>query len=165
MTILKLIYHPDVVFKKISKNIDNIDKIFAYNMLETMYHNKGIGMAAIQVGNDIRMMVMDVAENGEKNPLILINPEIVELSQDLSDYSEGNISMPDVYVSVTRANDIKVKYLDIDGNKCELNASGIEARCIMHQIEQMDGRSILDYLSNTKRMITVAKLNKIKRKK
>ncbi len=131
------------------------------DMFETMYAAPGIGLAASQVDVHQRFMVIDVSE--EKNaPQVFINPEIVARDGDQV-YQEGCLSVPGIYADVTRANRITVRYLERDGQPCELDVDGLLAVCIQHEMDHLDGKLFVDYLSPLKREMVRKKLAKQRR--
>ena len=122
------------------------------DMLETMYKAPGIGLAAIQIGLPLRLVVIDVAKEGEeKKPLFLANPEIVWSSEAQSDYEEGCLSIPEFYEMVTRPAEVKVQYLDREGDAKEIHASGLMATCLQHEIDHLNGILFIDHISRLKR--------------
>lgn len=164
MTIKPLIILPDPVLRQVSKPVEMVDsrvQQFADDMLETMYDAPGIGLAAIQVGEPIRMLVIDVSgEEEDRKPQVFINPEILTSSDVRSTYEEGCLSIPGYYAEVDRPAEIKVKYLDRDGKQQELDASGILATCLQHEIDHLDGVLFIDHISRLKRDMVVKKFTK-----
>lgn len=164
MTIKPLIYLPDPLLKQVSMPIETVDsqlQTFADDMLETMYEAPGIGLAAIQVGEPIRMLVLDVSkEEDEKNPQVFINPEILSSSDLRSTYEEGCLSIPGYYAEVERPAEIRVRYLDRDGKQQEIDADGILATCLQHEIDHLDGILFIDHISRLKREMVVKKFTK-----
>ncbi|MGO4836300.1 peptide deformylase, partial [Rhizobiaceae sp. 2RAB30] len=124
MTIKPLILLPDPLLRQVSRPVERVDdtlRKFAGDMLETMYDAPGIGLAAIQVGEPVRLLVIDLAKEGEdKAPQIFVNPEIVERSDEFSIYEEGCLSIPDYYAEVERPASVKVRYIDRDGKEQEI---------------------------------------------
>ncbi len=164
MAILDILRFPDPRLRNRAKRIDQVDAALQGvidDMLETMYQAPGIGLAAIQVNIAKRLIVMDLSE--EKNqPLVLINPEIIE--RDGSDeYEEGCLSVPGIYETVKRAERIRVKALDREGNPFEMDADELLAICIQHEIDHLDGKLFVDYLSSLKRQRIRKKLEKEER--
>jgi len=134
------------------------------DMLETMYGAIGIGLAAPQVGESSRVIVLDVAREGEKpQPLKLANPEIVWSSPELTTCNEGCLSLPEHYAEVTRPAEVRVRYLDYQNEIREMEASGLLATCLQHEIEHLDGILFVDHLSLVKRGMILRKLAKAKR--
>jgi len=170
MALLPILTAPDPRLKTISEPVAEVtDEIrqLVDDMLETMYEAPGIGLAAIQVGVQKRLLVVDViGKNDEENdpePLALINPEITWVSDDDSVYEEGCLSVPAHYADVVRPAEIKLNYLDIEGNKKELHADGLLATCIQHEIDHLDGILFVDHLSALKRNMILRKLLKQKK--
>src|SRR6188472_2505070 len=143
MSIKPLIILPDPVLRQVSKPVERVDaplRKLAADMLDTMYDAPGIGLAAIQVGEPLRMLVIDLAKEGEPPaPQIFVNPEIVEWSDAASVYEEGCLSIPDYYAEVERPASVRVKYLDRDGKLLELEAEGLMATCLQHEIDHLNG--------------------------
>ena len=134
------------------------------DMLETMYSAIGIGLAAPQVGEPVRVIVVDVAREGEKpQPLKLANPEILWLSPELTTCSEGCLSLPEQYAEVTRPAKVRLRYVDYQNEIREMEASGLLATCLQHEIEHLDGILFVDHLSLVKRGMILHKLAKAKR--
>ena len=134
------------------------------DMLETMYAAPGIGLAAIQVGIPKRIIVLDIEQKeGKKNPLFFVNPEIIEKSKDLSTYEEGCLSVPGQFAEIDRPDKCHIKYLDYYGEKKEINAEGMLATCIQHEMDHLEGILFIDYLSKLKKSMIVKKLSKQKK--
>ncbi len=152
MAILEVLHYPDERLRTVAKSIDRITpdiQQLAADMLETMYDEHGVGLAATQVNQHIRMVVMDVSE--ERNqPYVLINPEIIEKSGQI-DNEEGCLSVPDQRANVSRANEVTVKALDLNGEEQEIHAEGFFAICIQHELDHLLGKLYIDYLSPLKR--------------
>ena len=165
MSIKPLIILPDPVLRLVSKPVERVDaplRKFADDMLDTMYDAPGIGLAAIQIGEPIRMLVIDLAKEDEpKAPQVFINPVIVERSDERSIYEEGCLSIPDYYAEVERPASVRVKYLDLDGNQREVAAEGLLATCLQHEIDHLDGVLFIDHISRLKRDIVVRKFRKL----
>jgi len=164
MALRDIIILPNKILKRRSEPItvfdDDIRKL-ADDMFDTMYHAPGIGLAAVQVGVLKRMIVIDVSrEDDSKNPICLINPEIMWSSQDIAEYEEGCLSIPDTYDLVTRPTGIKVRYLDRNGAECELEAQGLLSTCIQHEIDHLDGVVFIDHVSRLKRDRIIKKFAK-----
>ncbi|GAB4297542.1 MAG: peptide deformylase [Methylophaga sp.] len=166
MAILNILHYPDPRLRNKAAPIEKVtDEIrqLADDMLETMYEAPGIGLAAIQVNVQKRLIVIDISE--EKNdPLILINPEITDARGE-REFEEGCLSVPEAYETVTRADQIKVKALDREGEKLEFDADGLLATCIQHEVDHLDGKLFVDYLSNLKRQRIRKKLEKHQKQK
>ena len=165
MSIKPLIILPDPVLRKISTQIERVDanlQKLADDMLETMYQAPGIGLAAIQVGEPLRLLVIDVASKDEpKAPQVFINPEILWKSDEPNVYEEGCLSIPDYYAEVERPKRIRVSYLDRDGKKQECEADGLLATCLQHEIDHLDGVLFIDHISKLKRDMVIRKFKKI----
>ena len=165
MTIRSIITLPDEkILRQISVPLKTVDAdargVFD-DMLETMYDAPGIGIAAIQIGMPQRMVVVDTSKEGEeRKPLFLANPEIIWRSEDVSDYEEGCLSIPEFYEMVERPKDVKVRYLDRMGEPHEIAASGILATVLQHEIDHLNGILFIDYISKLKRDRVVKKFQK-----
>jgi peptide deformylase len=164
MTILPILTIPDPILRKVAAPVERIDdelRRLADDMLETMYGAPGIGLAAPQVGVSRRLVVLDVsAKEGEKAPLVLVNPEIVSLADESRVYEEGCLSIPDVKIEIERPAAVTVRYLDRDGNRQELAADGLLATAIQHEVDHLEGRLIIDFLSRLKREMIVRRFRK-----
>lgn len=167
MTIKPLIILPDPLLRQVSKPVEHFNdrlRKFTDDMLETMYDAPGIGLAAIQVGEPLRLLVIDLAKEGEPPaPHIFVNPEIVERSDERSVYEEGCLSIPDYYAEVERPASVRVKYLDRDGKAREMMAEGLMATCLQHEIDHLDGVLFIDHISKLKRDMVVKKFKKLAR--
>jgi len=167
MSKLDILVAPDPRLKVTSLPVpevnDNIRRLMD-DMLETMYAAPGIGLAAPQVGHPVRVIVVDVAEKDEEpHPYRMVNPRIVDASEELRVTNEGCLSVPDFYADVERADAITVEYQDETGEKHTLKTDGMLATCIAHEIEHLDGVLFVDHLSLVKRNIILRKLQKAKR--
>ena len=164
MSIKNIITVPDEILKKISKPVEKVslnEKKLINDLFETMYQSKGIGLAAVQVGILKRIIVMDVSTKEEKNePLSLINPTIKKVSNESSIYEEGCLSIPDTFIEIERPKICEVEYIDIDGKKKNLKCDGLLSTCLQHEINHLDGKLIIDYLSKLKRDIIIKKISK-----
>jgi peptide deformylase len=164
MTIKPLIILPDPLLRQVSKPVERVDsdlQRLADDMLETMYDAPGIGLAAIQIGVARRMLVIDVAREGEeKQPLVFINPEIVSSSDERSVYEEGCLSIPDYYAEVERPATVGVKYLDRDGKEQTMEADSLLATCLQHEIDHLNGVLFIDHISRLKREMVIKKFTK-----
>jgi peptide deformylase len=133
-------------------------------MLETMYAAPGIGLAAIQVGVPLRIIVMDLAREGEaKQPRYFVNPEILWASEEMQPYEEGCLSVPDVYDDVERPARVKLRYMNYQGETVEDDAEGVYAVCIQHEMDHLEGVLFIDHLSRLKRENALRKLKKARR--
>ena len=161
MAISEIIILPDKQLRLVSKPVEKVTteiRKLADDMFETMYDAPGIGLAASQVDVHQRFMVIDISE--EKNqPQVFINPEIVERAGEQV-YQEGCLSVPGIFADVSRANEIAVRFLDRDGQAQELRADGLLAVCIQHEMDHLDGKLFVDYLSPLKREMVRKKLAK-----
>ncbi|EPF00069.1 peptide deformylase [Rhizobium grahamii] len=164
MTIKPLIILPDPLLRQVSKPIERVDADFqrlADDMLETMYDAPGIGLAAIQIGVPRRMLVIDVSREGEeKQPLVFVNPEIVASSDERSVYEEGCLSIPDYYAEVERPATVTVNYLDRYGKEQTVQADGLLATCLQHEIDHLNGVLFIDHISRLKRDMVIKKFTK-----
>ena len=161
MAKLTILEFPDPRLRKKAVPVDVVDdelRALVDDMFETMYAAPGIGLAAIQVNVAKRIIVIDVSENHDQ-PLCLINPEIIE-RDGAESCEEGCLSVPGVFETVTRADKIRVRALDRDGADIEFEADGLLAVCIQHEIDHLDGKLFVDYLSNLKRQRIRKKLEK-----
>jgi len=143
------------------KTIDNPLRTLVEDMFETMYAAPGIGLAAIQIGVPKRVVTMDLAKKDEpKAPQVFINPEVTWKSDEEATYEEGCLSIPEYYEEVTRPSKVRVKYLDLDGKQHEIEAEGLLATCLQHEIDHTNGVLFIDYISKLKRDIVVKKFRK-----
>lgn len=164
MAILNILQFPDPRLRTIARPVEQVDdaiRKFADDMLETMYAAPGIGLAATQVNVDKRVIVLDVSED-KSQPLYLINPEILEL-QGVEEMEEGCLSVPGVYETVQRADQVRIRALGLDGEPFEMEANDLLAVCIQHEIDHLDGKLFVDYLSQLKRTRIRKKLEKDQR--
>ena len=164
MTIKPLIILPDPLLRQVSAPVETVDADLlklADDMLETMYDAPGIGLAAIQIGIAKRMLVIDVArEDEEKQPQVFINPQIVRSSDERSVYEEGCLSIPEYYAEVERPAVINVRYVGRDGKQHELEADGLLATCLQHEIDHLNGVLFIDHISRLKREMVIKKFTK-----
>jgi peptide deformylase len=167
MALLPILTAPDPRLKKISAPVKEVDasvRKLMDDMLETMYQAPGIGLAAPQVGVLKRVIVLDIAREGEEpQPLRLANPEIVWVSDDDATYNEGCLSLPEHYADVVRPAACRVRYLDQDNKQQEIAAEGLLATCLQHEIDHLDGILFVDHLTALKRNIILRKLLKAKK--
>ncbi len=166
MSKLSILEFPDPRLRRVAKPVDAVtdrERQLASDMLETMYDARGIGLAATQVNEGVRLLVLDLSE--ERNePKVFINPEIIERDGSQT-CEEGCLSVPGIYAEVKRAERIRVRALDTDGESFELEADGLLAVCIQHEIDHLDGKVFVDYLSPLKRRMVEKKLRKQQREK
>ena len=164
MAKLSILEYPDPRLRQAAKPVARVDedvRRFAGDMVEAMYDARGIGLAAVQVGDSRRVVVIDISE--ERNqPRVLINPEILERSGEVES-EEGCLSIPGVYDRIRRAERIRYRALDQEGNPFEEEADGLLAVCIQHEVDHLDGRLFIDYLSELKRSRIRKKLKKQRR--
>jgi peptide deformylase len=164
MAKLPIVTLPDPILRKLSTPVERVDdelRRLADDMLETMYNAPGVGLAAIQVGVPRRLFVLDVADDDEKPaPLVLFNPEIVALGSETRLHEEGCLSIPDFRVEIERPASLTLSYIDRDGNPRELDAEGLLATAIQHEVNHLDGKLIIDFLSPLKRDMVVRKFKK-----
>jgi peptide deformylase len=155
---------PDKRLRQVSEPIKKIDsgvRKLVEDMFETMYDAPGIGLAAIQVGTPKRVVTMDLAKKDEpKQPQVFVNPEILWSSEEKATYEEGCLSIPEFYGDVERPAQVKVKYLDIEGAAHEIEANGLFATCLQHEIDHLNGVLFIDHLSKLKRDRVVKKFTK-----
>ena len=169
MALREIIILPDKQLRLVSKPIEKVTpeiRKLADDMLETMYDAPGIGLAAIQVAQPLRLITMDLAkkdENGatEPKPRVFINPEILSASEEKSVYEEGCLSIPEYYEEVERPAKVRIRFTDLDGKVHEEDADGLFATCIQHEIDHLNGVLFVDYLSKLKRDRVMKKFTKI----
>jgi len=169
MALLPVILAPDPRLKAKCRPVERVDADlvrFMDDMLETMYAAPGIGLSAPQVGDDRRFIVVDASRDGEERaPLRLVNPEIIEISQQDANNEEGCLSFPEHYAEVTRPVAVRVRYLDEQNEVRELAAEGLLATCIQHEIDHLDGILFVDHLTMLRRSMIMRKMQKSKRLK
>ena len=167
MSLLPLVILPDPLLREISKPVANLDgrvKALIEDMFETMYDAPGVGLAAVQVGVTQRIVTMDATRgDDDKEPLALINPEIIWSSDQLSDYEEGCLSIPDYHEVVTRPAKVGVRFLTLAGKIEEREMDGLAATVIQHEIDHLNGKLFIDHLSKLKRDRVLKKFQKIAR--
>jgi peptide deformylase len=186
MAILPIIEAPDVRLKTVSTPVDTFDdqlKILVHDMLETMYDANGIGLAAIQVGIPLRLLVIDLQPEDpdaepeacdhdghhhhhqpvKKEPRVFINPEILDPSAEIKTYQEGCLSVPDIYADVDRPAMCRVRWQDLDGNMHEEVMDDMMAVCIQHEMDHLNGVLFIDHLSRLKRSMVLKKLEKARK--
>ena len=164
MTIRPILVLPDQRLRAVADPVDKIDgevKKLARDMLDTMYAAPGIGLAATQLGEMKRVVVMDLAKDGETpEPIVMINPEILKFSEDTVTTEEGCLSIPDLYYDVERPAEITVRYTDLDGKTITRDATDRLAICVQHELDHLDGVLYIDYLSRLKRDRVLKKFEK-----
>ena len=169
MARLPILIAPNPALKAKAKSVEKVDdsvRRLLDDMLETMYAAPGIGLSGNQVGVLQRIVVLDVARENEKpQPLRLINPELVWRSDELATYNEGCLSIPELYADVVRPAAVKFRFLDERGKKQEMDAAGLLATCVQHEIDHLDGILFVDHLSALKRNMILRKLSKAQKAK
>ncbi|MBL6852581.1 MAG: peptide deformylase [Alphaproteobacteria bacterium] len=169
MAIRPILTAPDPRLKAVSTNVETVDaatRKLIDDMVESMYAADGIGLAAVQIGEPKRIIVMDLDQReGKKNPRHFINPVIIWRSEEFATFEEGCLSVPEIWEEVERAAKIKAEYLDRDGKKHELEADGLLATCLQHEMDHLEGVLFIDHLSKLKRSMLLRKLQKAKRLK
>jgi peptide deformylase len=169
MTIKPLIILPDPLLRQVSQPVERVDSELNQlvdDMLETMYEAPGIGLAAVQVGVPRRLLVIDLAKEGEEPaPLVFINPKIIRSSDERSVYEEGCLSIPDYYAEVERPATITVTSLDRSGKEVTTEAEGLLATCLQHEIDHLDGVLFIDHISRLKREMVIKRFTKAARQK
>ncbi len=164
MAILNVLHYPDPRLRTAAKPVEQVDdelRALIDDMFETMYDAPGIGLAATQVDVHKRLLVCDVSEERDA-PLVFINPELVETEGE-EEMDEGCLSVPGIYETVQRAERIKVRALDRNGEEFEMDADGLLAVCIQHEMDHLEGKLFVDYLSEMKRQRIKKKLQKLRR--
>jgi peptide deformylase len=164
MAIRKILYLPDSRLRTVAKPVETFDyklQELIEDMFDTMYHARGVGLAAPQIGVGLRLSVIDIV--GDKSEqLVIINPEILS-AEGQKEYDEGCLSVPGAYDTVIRADKVKVKALDRNGKPFELEADGLLGECLQHEIDHLNGKLFVDLLSPLKRVMARRKLEKFKR--
>jgi peptide deformylase len=164
MALLEVLHFPDQRLRTVAKAVEQITpeiKTLATNMIETMYDENGVGLAATQVNTHLRIAVIDVSEHRDQ-AMILINPEIIEQSGE-EESQEGCLSVPDINADVKRSEFVTVKFLDIDGKTQVIDADGLLAVCIQHELDHLKGKLFIDYLSPFKQKRIKTKFEKLLR--
>ncbi|TNF22526.1 MAG: peptide deformylase [Rhodobacteraceae bacterium] len=165
-----ILIHPDPRLKKICAPVADLSdelRLLADDMLETMYAAPGIGLAAPQVGVLDRLIVLDCEkdETAPPKPMVMFNPEVTAASDETNTYEEGCLSIPEQYADVTRPAGVQVRWLDRDGALQEQEFGGLWATCVQHEIDHLDGKLFIDYLTPLKRQLITRKMQKLKREK
>ena len=164
MSIKTILTEPNKLLRQKSLAVENVgedERNLIKDMFDTMYAAKGIGLAAIQIGIPKRIIVMDISkEEDKKNPMYFINPKIIKKNNENSTYEEGCLSVPNQFAEIDRPSKCEVEYLDYNGNKQNLQAEGLLATCIQHEIDHLEGILFIDYLSKLKKTIILKKLSK-----
>lgn len=176
MTIRPILLHPDPRLKKTATPVEDIDdalRSLADDMLETMYEAPGIGLAAPQIGLNIRMFVMDCAVRAEEDadatppaePMVLFNPEIVAVSDETSVYEEGCLSIPEHFAEVKRPAEVEMRWIDQHGKEHTRVFDGLWATCAQHELDHLNGKLFIDHISAIKRSMITTKMKKLKRER
>jgi peptide deformylase len=170
MALRNILLHPDPRLKKKCEPVDTIDdatRVLMQDMLETMYHAPGVGLAAPQIGILKRILVMDVVkdEDAEPQPYLMANPEVTWASETLSINEEGCLSIPDEFADVQRPSEVRVRYLDQNGETQEIECDGLLATCVQHEIDHLDGKLFIDYLGPVKRSMITGRMKKRKKER
>ncbi|MCV2866846.1 peptide deformylase [Defluviimonas sp. WL0075] len=170
MSIRPILIHPDPRLKKLCDPVPEITddlRRLAEDMLETMYDAPGVGLAGPQVGQMARIFVMDCVkeEGAAPRPMVLINPEITWRSEALNVHEEGCLSIPEQYAEVTRPAEVRVRWMDLAGKTQEEQFEGLWATCAQHEIDHLDGKLFIDYLTPLKRQLITRKMEKLKRER
>ena len=167
MAIKEILTEPNKILRQVSKPVQKVskeDQKLMDDMVETMYQANGIGLAAIQIGIPKRIIVMDISKNDqEKNPMYFVNPVIKNKNKELSTYEEGCLSVPNQFAEVDRPATCQIEYLDYYGEKKILQAKGLLATCIQHEMDHLEGILFIDYLSKLKKSMIIKKLSKNKK--
>lgn len=167
MALLPILSFPDPRLRTVAKPVEEVtDEIrqLASDMLETMYEAPGIGLAASQVDRHIQLIVMDLSEEKDQ-PMVFINPKITPLTDETQAYEEGCLSVPQIYDKVNRPSRVKIEALNLDGETFEIEADGLLAVCIQHEMDHLSGKLFVDYLSPLKRQRAREKVEKLTRQK
>jgi len=169
MTIRPILTAPDPRLQALSTDVEKVDgeiRKLVEDMAESMYAADGIGLAAVQIGVPKRVIVIDLDQKeGKKNPRAFINPRIIWASEEMAVFEEGCLSVPEIWDDVERPARIKAEYLDLDGKKVELEADGMLATCLQHEMDHLNGVLFIDHLSRLKRSMAIKKLTKAKKLK
>jgi peptide deformylase len=164
MALRPILTVPNPVLKQVSKpalGVDDALRALMDDMLETMYDAPGIGLAAVQIGEPVRVIVMDLAREGEEPaPRYFVNPEIMWASEETAPYEEGCLSVPEIFDQVERPAKVRLRYLNYRGETVEEEAEGLYAVCIQHEMDHLNGVLFIDHLSRLKRDRAVAKVKK-----
>ncbi|MBN9544503.1 MAG: peptide deformylase [Alphaproteobacteria bacterium] len=167
MAIRPILIAPDPRLKAVSTPVETVDaeiRKLVEDMADSMYAAEGIGLAAVQIGVAKRVIVMDLAQkDGKKNWRAFINPKITWASEEMATFEEGCLSVPEIWDDVERPARIKAEYLDLDGKKIEIEADGMLATCLQHEMDHLEGVLFIDHFSRLKRSIALRKLAKAKK--
>ncbi len=165
MALLNILQYPDPRLHTVAKPVAQVDdrvRAIVADMFETMYAAKGVGLAATQVDIHERIIVVDTSEQRDQ-PMVLINPQIVQRSADSKEWEEGCLSLPGIYDKVTRPDQIRVRALDARGESFEIDADGLLAVCVQHEMDHLEGKVFVDYLSALKRSRIKVRMRKRQR--
>jgi peptide deformylase len=169
MTIRPILIHPDPRLKRVAEPVEAVDdslRALIDDMLDTMYDAPGVGLAAPQIGVGRRLFVMDVSGKDEDPaPMAMVNPEILEASEETSVHEEGCLSIPDIYENVERPAKVRMRWLDRDGRLCEGAFEALGATCAQHELDHLNGRLFIDHLGSVKRSLITQKMKKLKRER
>ena len=164
MALKTILTEPNKLLRQISQPIEKVgerERELMNDMLETMYAANGIGLAAIQIGEPKRIIVMDLSkEENKKLPMYFVNPIITKKNDEKITYEEGCLSVPNQFAEIDRPSKCEVEYLDYNGNKQNLQAEGLLATCIQHEMDHLEGILFIDYLSKLKKEMIIKKLSK-----
>lgn len=161
-----ILIHPDPRLKKKCDAVADLSdelRTLAADMLETMYEAPGVGLAAPQIGVLSRLIVMDCVKEGTPEPTVMFNPEVLSSSVETNVYEEGCLSIPDQFAEVTRPKEVRVGWIDMDGNPQEKEFDGLWSTCVQHEIDHLNGKLFIDYLGPMKRQMMTRKSLKLKR--
>ena len=166
---LKLVYAPDPILKKKCQPLAQVDdhhRALIKKMYEVMYDANGVGLAAPQVGLDMRIFIVDAAaREEEKTPLTMINPKITSIEENLVPYEEGCLSFPEHFVEIERPDKLSIEYIDENNQKQILNTEGFTSRIIQHELDHLNGILFVDHLSRLKRDVIIRKMKKFQKEK
>ena len=165
-----ILIHPDPRLKKTCAPVPEVDdavRALMADMLQTMYDAPGIGLAAPQIGVMSRVIVVDCAKGEDETPepICLANPEVTWSSEETREHEEGCLSIPDIYAMVTRPDTVRVRFLSRDGAEEEREFEGVQSTCIQHEIDHLNGKLFIDYLSPMRRQMITSKMKKLKRER
>ena len=164
MALKTILTEPNKLLRQISQPVERVEdaeRELMNDMLETMYAANGIGLAAIQIGVPKRIIVMDLSkEENKKLPMYFVNPLIIKKNEEKTIYEEGCLSVPNQFAEIQRSSKCEIEYLDFNGNKQNLEAEGLLATCIQHEMDHLEGILFIDYLSKLKKEMIIKKLSK-----
>jgi len=164
MALKTILTEPNKLLRQIShpvERVEDAERILMNDMLETMYAANGIGLAAIQIGVPKRIIVMDLSkEENKKIPMYFVNPLIIKKNEEKTIYEEGCLSVPNQFAEIQRSSKCEIEYLDFNGDKQNLEAEGLLATCIQHEMDHLEGILFIDYLSKLKKEMIIKKLSK-----